>query len=129
MFWGQLTYDDERVMLNIIESTTECIVANNEIYFTLDGEQHVVCVSYMKKPKDRMLLDDSSQELIAKPCILINLNSMKVPIFKNGIIYADIFLPETNIKHTILIKNKTASDFYNFVFAIWNESQNSPFSP
>ncbi|MFZ5354106.1 MAG: hypothetical protein ACOZCL_15485 [Bacillota bacterium] len=120
MFWGNLSKDDELILEKIMQYTDGFEIVNNEIHFDAGNGHHVVAVSYQKKPKDRLFYEDKEQSDIIKRCILIDLNGMKVPIFKYGEIFTNVCFSNSDIVHPVYIKNNIAKEFYEYIIRLYD---------
>lgn len=120
MFLGQLSLDDEYILMDIIQNHQDIQVTENHIQFDMGEKQETVSIAYQHKPCDRYFYEDLERAPVIKRCLLVELSGMKLPIFKNGEIYMDICFSNTDIKHKVYIKNPAAKQFYDYVIDIFN---------
>lgn len=115
MFIGELSKEDERIISEIMYNHSCFTVVQNEIHFIVNNEQHIIVVGYQRKPLNRIFYDGAERETILKPCVIINLDGMKISIFRYGYMYLNITIGNLDTSHILLIKNEIAHEFYNFI--------------
>ena len=126
MLIGQLDDTFEHILDNIMLNAAGVSVIDREERCVLEEIAYAAIVTYMRKPLEKTSCDARSQSLIVTQCVIIEIDGVKLPIFRSGEIFLSICMDATGITHPIRIRSMTAKRFFHFITGVLQSSQYVP---